>query len=146
LDHAQTKSPVKQSQRRVPYQLGDVLAELDVDATVAEAKLLEAVGGAEVGVVLGGEVRGGALFEPQEGPRVVGRDGGGGDGVAEQARGQVRADLEGRGGVLGVSDGAGACTQRQRRRRRPPPHGSAAFFPRGMFLGVTGFGVGASVR
>jgi hypothetical protein len=111
-----------------------VLSELDVDAAVAEAELLEAVGGAEVGVVLGGKVRGGALLEAPEGPRVVGRDGGGRDGVAEEARGQVRADLEGRGGVLGVGDGdrAGAGAKRQRRSRRPPPHGSAAFFRRKM--------------
>ena len=111
-----------------------MLAELDVDAAVAEAELLESVGGAEVGVVLGALPRGGARLEAPEGPLVVERDGGRRDGVAEEARGQVRADLERRGGVLGAGDRhrAGADAQRQRRRRRPPPHGSghaALLFP-----------------
>ena len=109
-----------------------MLAELDVDAAVAEAELLESVGGAEVGVVLGALPRGGARLEAPEGPLVVERDGGRRDGVAEEARGQVRADLERRGGVLGAGDRhrAGADAQRQRRRRRPPPHGSGRRGPR----------------
>lgn len=78
-----------------------MLAELDVDAAVAEAELLEAVGGAEVGLVLGLEPGLGARLEAQEGVLVVEGNGGGGDGVAEEARGQVRADLEGLGGVFG---------------------------------------------
>lgn len=124
----------KQPQGQIPYQLGDVLAELDVDAAVAEAELLESVGGAEVCLVLGALPGGGARLEAPEGPLVVERDGGRRDGVAEEARGQVRADLERRGGVLGAGDRdrAGAGAQRQRRRRRPPPHGSkgaALLFP-----------------
>jgi hypothetical protein len=105
-----------------------VLAELDVDAAVAEAELLEPVGGAEVGVVLGALPSGAARLEAPEGPLVVERDGGRRDGIAEEARGQVRADLERRGGVLGAGDRhrAGAGAQRQRRRRRPSPHGSGA--------------------
>lgn len=123
-----------------------MLAELDVDTAVAEAELLESVGGAEVGVVLGALPRGGARLEAEEGPLVVERDGGGRDGVTEEARGQVRADLERRGGVLGAGDRdrAGAGAQRQRRRRHPPPHGSGprallfpgfSFFRRKMFGG-----------
>lgn len=102
-----------------------MLAELDVDAAVAEAELLEAVCGAEVGVMLGADPGRGARVEAPEGVLVVEGDGGGGGGVAEEARGQVRADLEGGGGVVGVGDGgpAGARAQGQRRRRRPPPHG-----------------------
>lgn len=109
-----------------------MLAELDVDAAVAEAELLEAVCGAEVGVVLGADPGRGARVEAPEGVLVVEGDGGGGGGVAEEARGQVRADLEGGGGVVGVGDGgpAGARAQGQRRRRRPPPHG------RGWFRGL----------
>lgn len=101
-----------------------MLAELDVDAAVAEAELLESVGGAEVGVVLGALPRRGARLEAPEGPLVVERDGGGRGGVAEEARRQVRADLERRGWVLGGGDRdrAGAGAQRQRRRRRAPPH------------------------
>lgn len=122
-------------QRQFPHQLRDVLAEFDVDAAVAEAELLEAVGRAEVGVVPGAEPRGGARLEAPEGVLVVERDGGGGDGVAEEARGQVRADLEGSGGVVGGGDGGrtGAGAQGQRRRRHPPPHGSA------LLLGVLAF-------
>lgn len=108
-----------------------MLAELDVDAAVAEAELLESVGGAEVSVVLGALPRGGARLEAPEGPLVVERDGGGRDGVAEEARRQVRADLERRGRVLrgGDRDRAGTGAQRQRRRRRAPPHVSGAATP-----------------
>jgi len=108
-----------------------VLAELDVDAAVPEAELLQSVGGAEVSVVLGALPRGGARLEAPEGPLVVERDGGGRGGVAEEARRQVRADLERRGGVIGVGDRdrAGASAQRQRRRRRAPPHVSGAATP-----------------
>ena len=56
-----------------------MLAELDVDAAVAEAELLEAVGGAEVGVVLGAVPGGGVRLEAPEGVLVVEGDGGGGD-------------------------------------------------------------------
>lgn len=97
--------------------------------------------------MLGALPRGGARLEAKEGPLVVERDGGRRDGVAEEARGQVRADLERCGGVLGAGDRdrAGAGAQRQRRRRRPPPHGSGAagspltgfsFFRRKMFGGI----------
>ena len=105
-----------------------MLAELDVDAAVAEAELLEAVGGAEVGRLLGFEPRVGARLEAPEGVLVVEGDSGGGDGVAEEARGQVRADLEGLGGVIGGGYGrpAGAGAQRERRRHNPPPHGCAS--------------------
>lgn len=75
--------------------------------------------------MLGLEPGGGARLEAPQGVLVVERDGGGDDGVAEEARGKVRADLEGRGGVVGGGDGgpAGADAQRERRRQNPPPHG-----------------------
>lgn len=105
-----------------------MLAELDVDAAVAEAEVLEDVGGAEVGLVLGVLPRLGARVEAPERVLVVEGDGGGGDGVAEEARGQVRADLERLGGVLGGGDGGRAAADAQRERRRrglpsQPPHG-----------------------
>ena len=127
-----------------------MLAELDVDAAVAEAELLESVGGAEVSVVLGALPRRGARLEAPKGPLVVERDGGGRDGVAEEARRQVRADLERRGGVLrgGDRDRAGTGTQRQRRRRRAPPHvsGAATPLPRFSFFRRKKFGETRPVR